>query len=144
MVITYDLESQFNAASRAGAELKGLKEVKIPKRKIASAVVVLLVLGGGILLLTAKRMTPEEKLLQRFRRVVQRRYGVDIPPSSGLHEAVAGIGNPSVREFVDIFTGALYRDRRLTKEEIHLLGQLLKGIGRDEISPPVTDHGDII
>ncbi|HXC92460.1 MAG TPA: transglutaminaseTgpA domain-containing protein, partial [Geobacteraceae bacterium] len=43
MVITYDFESQFSAASKAGAELKGLREVKIPKRKIMLAVAVLLV-----------------------------------------------------------------------------------------------------
>lgn len=129
-VITYDLESQFSAVSRAGSELRGLKEVKIPKRKIATAVALLLALAGGVLLLTAKRVTPEEKLLQRFRRLVQRRYGVEISASAGLHEAIAGIGEPTVREFVDIYTGVLYRDRRLTKEEIDLLGHLLKKIDR--------------
>jgi transglutaminase-like putative cysteine protease len=127
-VITYDLESQFSAVSRAGSELRGLKEVKIPKRKVASVVIVLLVLAGGVLLLTAKRATPEEKLLQRFRRVVRRKYGIEILPSSGLHEAVAHLDSPELSRFVDIYTSALYRDRRLTKEEIVLLRQLLKEI----------------
>lgn len=130
MVITYDFESQFSAASKAGAELKGLREVKIPKRKIMLTVAMLLVVTGGILLLTGRRTTPEERLLMRFKKIVQRRYGVEIPPSAGLHEAVAAIESPAVSEFVDIYSGALYRDRRLTKEEIVLLGQLLKEIGR--------------
>jgi protein-glutamine gamma-glutamyltransferase len=130
MVITYDLESQFSAVSRAGSELRGLKEVKIPKRKILLTVAVLLVLGGGILLLTTKRLTPEEKVLQRFRRVVQRRYGVDIPLSSGLHEAMASVDNPAVKQFVDIYSGVLYRDRRLTREERDQLERLLKEMNR--------------
>jgi protein-glutamine gamma-glutamyltransferase len=136
MVITYDLESQFSAVSRAGAELKEMREMKIPKRKIALTVAMLLVLAGGTLLLTTKRMTPEERLLWRFRRVVERRYGVDIPFSSGLHEAVAGTENPAVNEFVDIYSGALYRDRRLTMEEIVQLGQLLKEIDKGDRAKP--------
>jgi transglutaminase-like putative cysteine protease len=132
MVITYDLESQFSAVSRAGSELRGLKEVKIPKRTIALTVAALLLLGGGILLLTGKRKTPEERLLHRFKRVVQRRYGVDIPLSSGLHEATAGVDNPAVRQFVDIYSGVLYRDRRLTREERDTLERLLKEMNRGD------------
>src|SRR6185369_181151 len=131
MVITYDFESQFSAASKAGAELRGLREVKIPKRKIMLAVAVLLVIGGGIVLLTGKRTTPEERLLMRFKKIVQRRYGVDVPPATGLHEAISGIENQAIRKFVDIYTGSLYRDKRLTKQEIDLLEKLLTKIARD-------------
>ena len=106
--------------------------MKLPRRTIALTVSVLLLLGGGVLLLTNKQKTPEERLLRRFRQVVQRRYGVDIPLSSGLHEAVGHIDNPAVREFVDLYSGVLYRDRRLTREERDLLEQLLGKINRGD------------
>jgi len=130
LVINYDFESQFTAASRAGAELKGLKEVKISGRKVAETIVWLLLVGGGVLLLRIKRISPEERLLQRFKRTVLVKYGIAIPPTSGLHEAVRTIDNPAVKEFVATYTGVLYRDRKLTKTERQLLAQLLKEINR--------------
>lgn len=127
MVITYDLESQFSAVSRAGSELKGLKSMKIPTRKIVLTIVCLLLFTGFALLLTCRRKTAEERLLQRFKRVVLVKYGIDIPASSGLHEAVESIDNAAVRQFVDIYTEAFYRDRKLTDKERILLAELLKG-----------------
>jgi hypothetical protein len=132
MVITYDFESQFMAASRAGAELKGLKEVKLDLRKIAITIAWLLLLTGGFFLFAMKRRSAEEQLLKRFKRVILVKYGIDIPSSSGLHEAVSHIDNPAVKEFVDIYTGALYRDRKLAKEEKILLAGLLKRINRSD------------
>ena len=133
MVITYDIESQFSAVSRAGSELKGLKAIKIPTRKIVLTVACLLLLFGVITLLTWKRQTPEMRLLRllrHFKRVILVKYGIDIPASSGLHEAVKAVDNPAVKQFVDIYTGALYRDRRLANKERILLAELLKGINR--------------
>jgi uncharacterized tellurite resistance protein B-like protein len=79
-----------------------------------------------------KRRSAEEQLLKRFKRVILVKYGIDIPSSSGLHEAVSHIDNPAVKEFVDIYTGALYRDRKLAKEEKILLAGLLKRINRSD------------
>ena len=132
LVITYDFESQFSAASRAGAGLKGLKEIQLEGRTILKTVAWLLLLTGGVLLLTFKRISPEERLLKRFRRTVLVKYGIDIPPTSGLHEAVQTIDHPAVKEFVAVYTGVLYRDRKLTGEERQLLRQLLKVIDRDD------------
>lgn len=129
-VITYDLESQFSAVSKAGSELKGLKTIKIPTRKIVLTVVGLLLFTGFILLLTLKRKTPEERLLRRFKRVMLVKYGIDIPLYSGLHEAVRNIDNPAAKQFVDIFCEALYRDRKLSAEERIQLAGLLKGISK--------------
>lgn len=130
LVITYDFESQFSAASRAGAELKGLKAVKFEGRKVLKAIAGLLLVAGGVLLLTMKRISPEERLLKRFKRIVLREYGIDIPASSGLHEAVRSIENPAVQEFADLYSEALYRDRVLTKEAQKALETLLNDIKR--------------
>jgi transglutaminase-like putative cysteine protease len=130
MVINYDFESQLTAASRAGAELKGLKEVKFEGRTILKTVAWLLLLTGGILLLTKKRISPEERLLKRFKRIILVKYGIEILASSGLHEAVQTIDQLAVNKFVAVYTGALYRDRKLTREEREVLEQLLNDIKR--------------
>ncbi len=130
LVITYDFESQFNAASRAGAEIKELRAAKVPTRKIVLTAIWLLLLYGSFLLVTSRRVTAEERLLKRFKQIVLINYGVDIRPSSGLHEAVKSIDNAAVRRFVDIYSEALYKDRLLTKEERVLLAQLLSEIGK--------------
>lgn len=130
MVINYDFESQFSAASRAGAELKGLKTIKFEKTKILRTLLWLLLVAGGLLFLTMKRSTPEERLLKRFKRLVLRKYGIEIPPASGLHEAVKSLDNPAVQEFVTLYCKVLYRDRKLSKEEILLMSNLLTDISR--------------
>lgn len=128
LVINYDFESQFSAASRAGAELKGLKETKFEFRSIARTVAWLLFVGGGILLVNMKRLPPQERLLKKFKKIVHIKYGVDIPASAGLHEAVQSIQNPAIEEFADRYSELLYRDRVLTREEMRALEQLLKEI----------------
>jgi hypothetical protein len=124
-VITYDLESQFAAVSKAGEGLRSLKTGDLPLRRLAIGISCLLLLAAGFNLARRKRLTPEERLLKRFRRLMRRRFSLDIAASSGLHEAVTGINNEAVQEFVSLYTGAIYRDRRLTKSERVRLEELL-------------------
>ena len=63
-VITYDLESQFAAVSRAGAGLRSFKAGDLPLRKLAVGSGCLLLLAAGCHLATRKRATAEERLLQ--------------------------------------------------------------------------------
>jgi len=124
-VITYDLESQFSAVSRAGAGLRSFSFRDLPLRRIAIGSGCLLLLAAAFRLATRKRATAEELLLRAFRKALHRGYGLDMPASTGLHEAVQGIDNDAVQEFVAIYTGAIYRDRRLTEEEKVRLKALL-------------------
>ena len=128
LVINYDFENQLNAVSRAGAELKGLKGVKISGRKIAETIAWLALVSGGIVLLRIKRISPEERLLKRFKRAVLVKYGIEIPSTSGLHEAVRAIDETEVQEFVDLYSEVIYRDKKLTGKEREVLGRLLKDI----------------
>jgi len=130
LVINYDFESQLTAVSRAGAELKGLKEVKISGRKIAETTAWLLLVAGGILLLRIKRISPEERLLKRFKRAVLVKYGIEISPASGLHEAVCSIDDKKVQEFVDLYSEVIYRDKMLSRREMDTLEKLLNDIKR--------------
>lgn len=129
-VITYDLESQFAAASKVGAGLRSLKAGDLPLRGAAIGGSCLLLLAVGLHLATKKRASAEERLLKAFRKALHRRYGLDIPVSSGLHEAVQGIKDDAVHEFVALYTGAIYRDRRLTEDERQRLLALLEEIKR--------------
>lgn len=129
-VITYDLESQFAAVSKAGAGLRSFRSGDMPWRRLFVTVGILLLLAAAIRLATGKRATPEERLLRAFRRALRARYGVTPAASAGLHEAVKGIVNCAVQEFVDIYTGAIYRDRQLSEAERSRLRELLRAIGR--------------
>jgi hypothetical protein len=127
-VITYDLESQFSAVSRAGEGLRSLKSGALPLRRLAIGGGLLLLLAAAIYLATRRKATPEERLLQAFRRALQKKFGLVIAPSSGLHEAVRGLDSEAIQEFVTIYTGAIYRDRSLTEAEIMQLKSLLEEI----------------
>lgn len=128
LVINYDFESQLSAVSRAGAELQGFKTVKLEGRTIVKVIAGLLLLVGSFLFLTMKRLSPEERLLKHFKRIVLQKYGIDIPASSGLNEAVKSLDNQKIQEFVDRYCEALYRDRALKRDERAALEQLLKKI----------------
>ena len=124
-VIIYDLESQLSAVSRAGAGLRSFSFRGLPWRRFAIGSGCLLLLAAGFHLATRRRATAEERLLQTFRKALHRGYGLDIPASSGLHEAVREIDSEAVQEFVAVYTGAVYRDRSLTEEEQAQLRALL-------------------
>lgn len=132
-VITYDFESQLSAAVRVSQGFQGIKEIRFNGRKAAPFLALPLLLAALFLLLTTKRKTAEERLLARFKRVTGGRYGIEFPPSTGLHEAVARIDNPDVKSFVSSYTEAIYRDRRLTKEEIEHLSEI---VTRIRTAPP--------
>jgi hypothetical protein len=131
MVINYDFESQLTAAGRAGEELKGLRTVKFEGRKILKTTAWLLLVTGGVIFLTRKRLSPEVRLLKRFKRIILQQYGIDIPASSGLHEALWAIDNPAVHGFVDLYSEVIYRDRVLTRDERNSLERLLTEIKRN-------------
>ena len=48
----------------------------------------------------------------------------------GLHEMVMLADNPQVHEFVSIYTGAVYRDRRLNDGEYLRLKRILRGLSK--------------
>jgi hypothetical protein len=81
-----------------------------------------------LLLVKRKRlfMSREERLLARFCLAVKRDCSVDIHPGEqGLFEIADSSASPGVREFVEIYAGAVYRDRRLTQEEFQRLKRIV-------------------
>jgi hypothetical protein len=101
---------------------------------LTASLQVSLVLAGliGLLLLVSRGkhllVSREERLLRALYRHVERDCGITPEPGrQGLFEIASAVGdNAKVREFVDIYAGAVYRDRRLTPEERTRLKRLLR------------------
>jgi transglutaminase-like putative cysteine protease len=128
-IVTYDFERQVEAVRTAGLRLQGVE----PKRLLREASPWLMTATGAIalwwllvrygLLLPASR---EKRLLRRFHRQVGREFGlVLVPGHQGLFEIATLTGSDRVREFAEIYAGAVYRDRRLTADEARRLEALL-------------------
>jgi transglutaminase-like putative cysteine protease len=129
-VITYDFERQIDVARTVGTRLQGIEAGRIVKNSVpylGSAFVILLVS-----LVVWKRkglfLSREERLLRRFYRRLDQDCGIVVERGrAGLFEVAERTGNSDVRSFVDIYAGAVYRDRRLNEQEFGLLQNILKG-----------------
>ncbi|NJD92071.1 MAG: DUF3488 domain-containing protein [Geobacter sp.] len=126
VVITYDLESQFEVARAAGERLRGLRQGRPNYGQLVKAGAAILLLTAGLLFWRRTRQSPEERLLTGLARVLRSSYGIDLSPTTGLHKTIENIDNPALHEFVAIYTGAVYRDRALTAAEVARLKSLLQ------------------
>lgn len=129
-VIAYDFDAQAAAARAAGKRLQSLESGRMLKGMILPGVV-LAVLGAVVYVLLNRRLLlpgREERLLRRFYRQVERDCGIRLQRGrQGLFEIAVLTGNAAVLEFVSIYCGAVYRDRKLTAQEYDRLRLLLSG-----------------
>jgi len=129
-VITYDFESQVEAVRGAGKRLRGIEAKKALKAGLPIAGALAGLAAAFYLVTRRKRLLPsrEERLLRSFYRCVARDCGITPEPArQGLFEIAAAAGdNARVCEFVHIYAGALYRDRRLTSGEYTRLKQIIR------------------
>jgi hypothetical protein len=131
MVIGYDLNKQIallisfrNIIQRPKIDLSALKNDAVG----AASVSIALIVAGAVLYVCMRRKPREKQLLDNFMKKM-RKYGYDRTKSEGLHEFVRRVDDPELREkahkFVDGFESLFYRDRKLTKDDITRLKQLL-------------------
>ncbi|MBI2353517.1 MAG: DUF3488 domain-containing protein [Deltaproteobacteria bacterium] len=128
-VITYDFERQVEAARGAGKRLQGLDARKVLKASLPAVLLLAGVSGAILLALRRKSLLPsrEERLLRSFYRRLERDCGIGVERGSqGLFELATASGNGRVREFVEIYAGAVYRDRRVTPGEYGQLKRMLR------------------
>lgn len=129
-VITYDLERQVEAARSVGKRLQRFEARRAFTAALPAAAALTGLIGVLLLVFRGKRLlvSREERLLRSFYRRVAQDCGIKPEPGrQGLFEiAAASGGNGKVREFVEIYAGAVYRDRRLTWEERARLKRLLR------------------
>ncbi len=131
MVIGYDLNKQIkllisfkNVFQRPKIDLSALKNYAVG----ALFVFLSLIATGAALYVGMKRKLREMQLMDNFMKKM-RKYGYDRARSDGLHEFLKKVDDPKIREkaheFVDEFEGLFYRDRKMTKDNVARLRQLL-------------------
>ena len=127
-VVGYDFEQQAGMARDTARRMQALTLKGMRK------VFMVLALFSGVflmlyLLLKRRILFPprEERLLRGFYRYLDRECGIHVQPGRrGLFELAGLSGNERVAEFVAIYAGALYRDRKLTDAEYGHLRKLLR------------------
>ena len=71
----------------------------------------------------------EQRILRRFFRTVERNFNVLTGDGvAGLFEIASATGNSNVHDFVAIYAGAVYCDRRLTDDEYVQLRKILRNM----------------
>jgi hypothetical protein len=129
-VINYDFEQQLNIANNIGSRLQGINPAKMLRSSLIYIVVGILIL---VLLFAVSRTSllgsREQLIISRFLQVVGRNFKISIRDGrTGLFEIAAASGSSHVSDFVAIYAGVIYRDRRLTDEEYRRLKQILQDI----------------
>ncbi len=129
MVITYDLGRQVQVLQQLGGQVHGFH---LP-RPAADGWLLLPAAAGlafsALLLLRRRRV--EERLLTLFLHRLRKKHRLgSIPASLGLLELAERLGDPLCRKFAEVYGGAVFRDRRLTRRERQLLRQLLRQLRR--------------
>lgn len=128
-VISYDLDRQLRAFRKANSAVRKLSLPLGKKSFCFSLGAAALVAAGWFVFSRRRRGSREERIVRRFIRRLARKYpGEPIHPATGLNELADRFDEPAVRQFVEIYTGAVYRDRGLTDEETVMLNRLLKRI----------------
>lgn len=128
LVVVYDFEQQFEYARKAGKQFKSvdparLMHMALPAIALAAVLVVLFFAVRRTTLFRSR----EERILGKFLRNVEKRFGIDVcKGEAGLFEITDRTGNDRVREFVGIYAGAVYRDRRLSDNDYLRLQQILR------------------
>ncbi len=130
LVITYDFEQQMNVVNRVNSRIQKINPAIILRR--------LLQYGAGILLLAgilffARRssllLSREERIMRSFIRTFERKFSISTCEGRlGLFELSAVAGNQYVSDFVAIYAGSVYHDRRLTDDEYRSLQRILRAL----------------
>jgi transglutaminase-like putative cysteine protease len=125
-VISYDLSQQIDWLRRTGKATRRWDFTAIFKQSIpfvGGAVVIVTLLW---LLLPRLRRAPEERLLQRFLRQLQKEQIATDDLSLGLHTLAARARSPIARTFAARYNALIFSGRRASAAELRELKELLR------------------
>ena len=132
-IITYDFAQQMKITTNIGSHLQISNLLMILRSSMSYIVAVLLV---GILFVARKSslfLSRERRILNRFFNVVAREFNISTGEGVvGLFEIASLVDNNHVSDFVAIYAGALYRDRKLADYEYLRLCQIIKVLKSDK------------
>ncbi|HQB38686.1 MAG TPA: transglutaminaseTgpA domain-containing protein [Deltaproteobacteria bacterium] len=128
-VVTYDLESQMEIARSAGRRLQRIKGLRLPEVG-APWLLSIASVGVALIIWLWRRwfhLSREQRIIRAFAARVRRDYGLTVVPErQGLYGLARQTGSRRMAEFADIYAGAVYRDRRLTREECGRLRAIIR------------------
>jgi protein-glutamine gamma-glutamyltransferase len=128
-VINYDLDQQLQMFNRASGDLRRIGAFHPPSVRRSLPFLALFLVASAILMVWRRPgQSVEERLVSEFGRRLAGKTGRPYDPSLGLYEVAAGLDVPEAERFAQIYGGAVYRDRRLTAEEVAELKTLLARI----------------
>ncbi len=127
-VITYDFASQMDAAQKLGTVLQRTDTRQTLNSMFNPLLMVIFASGLFYLFMIRKKLflSREQRLLNRFCKTVERDCKLEIRNGEqGLFEIADICQNKDVRDFVDIYARAVYRDRKLDNDEYRRLKMIL-------------------
>jgi transglutaminase-like putative cysteine protease len=137
-VITYDFEQQMNVARQVGSRLQGINPAKVLRSSVPYFAGGLLL--AGVLFVVSKVSlfsSREQRILNRFFKTIVHRFSVSTGKGGvGLFEIALAAENSHVSDFVEIYAGAVYHDRKLSDDEYHKLQQILRVMRSEKSKSP--------
>lgn len=133
-VITYDFEQQMKVFVKASSSLQEISPSRLLRRS-APYMVTGLVLAASLFFAvrTSLFKSREQRILRRFLHKLEHEFGIAVHGGDvGLFEMASVADNRTVDDFVTIFAGAIYHDRRLTNEEYRRLQHILGIMKREK------------
>jgi hypothetical protein len=135
-VVAYDLARQLQLLQQTNRQLRQFR-VTFAWQMVGGY---LLAGIAGVIALVAlarrRRYSREERILRAFLRRVRKKHQLDaIPAATGLQELAKQLDDPVCREFAEIFGGGVYRDRKLTGEEMKRLWTLVGKLRQEKAEP---------
>lgn len=128
-VISYDLQRQFEILNSARRSLQVLSRSPGDlKPLLIGGLILLLACAIGTALFRRHRRNPARELAERFLALA--RTSKPLPSGTGLQTAAKVLQHPLADRFTTLYGGAIYRDRKLSKDELKQLEQLLKNLTR--------------
>ncbi len=131
LVISYDLNQQVEVLREGVFKLRRFSFGEDLFKKIGWLLGGLAGVAGIVWGLSRLLVSQQTRLLQRFLYVLKRRFSWQrIPANVGLRTLAEKTGDARFREFVEIYSGAVYRDRPLRPPEKKRLRHLLKELSQ--------------
>lgn len=128
-IVIYDFGRQLSVFRSAREQLRDLQPGKIPPVLWGSLAAIGLIGGGVWWYRNRPRLSAEARLIEDLRKRLRHRYGpAAAPPQFGLTELAQRLDSGPCREFAGIYQAAIFRDRRLTRQEEDRLRALLDEI----------------
>ena len=129
-VINYDFEQQVKIVGQVGSRLQGINPLKILRSSLPYIIGIMLF---ALMLFAFRRASffhnREQRILNRFLNIVEREFTVSAGDGRvGLFEIASLADNSHVSNFVEIYAGAVYHDRRLKDDEYICLKKILRSL----------------